>query len=153
MLTELYSPPGSSVHGIFQSRILEWVAISFSRGSPGPRNWTLALCTAGRLCQLECVALFLLQGIFPTHGLKTLMLVKQRSTQERWVCFHKSLFKAQHNMWTAMPKWLLNYAECSAIHLLFIFPKMARLIKVSAAESDNDYWSYFLLTGGILLML
>ena len=26
------SPPGSSVHGIFQARILEWVAISFSRG-------------------------------------------------------------------------------------------------------------------------
>ena len=28
-----YSPPGSSVHGISQARILEWVAISFSRGS------------------------------------------------------------------------------------------------------------------------
>ena len=28
------SPPGSSVHGIFQARVLEWVAISFSRGSP-----------------------------------------------------------------------------------------------------------------------
>ena len=27
------SPPGSSVHGIFQARILEWVAVSFSRGS------------------------------------------------------------------------------------------------------------------------
>ena len=27
------SPPGSSVHGIFQTTILEWVAISFSRGS------------------------------------------------------------------------------------------------------------------------
>ena len=30
------SPPGSSVHGIFQARILEWVAIPFSRGSPYP---------------------------------------------------------------------------------------------------------------------
>ena len=28
-----YSPPGSSVHGISQARILEWVAVSFSRGS------------------------------------------------------------------------------------------------------------------------
>ena len=27
------SPPGSSIHGIFQARVLEWVAISFSRGS------------------------------------------------------------------------------------------------------------------------
>ena len=30
----------SSVHGIFQSRILEWVAISYSRGSSWPRDWT-----------------------------------------------------------------------------------------------------------------
>ena len=30
------SPPGSSVHGIFQARILEWVAISFSKGSSTP---------------------------------------------------------------------------------------------------------------------
>ena len=33
------SPPGSSVHGIFQARILEWVAISYSRGSFPTRNW------------------------------------------------------------------------------------------------------------------
>ena len=30
------SLPGFSVHGIFQARVLEWVAISFSRGSPNP---------------------------------------------------------------------------------------------------------------------
>ena len=32
-----YSPPGSSIHGIFQARILEWVAIFFSRDLPHPR--------------------------------------------------------------------------------------------------------------------
>ena len=35
-----YSLPGSSVHGIFQARILEWDAISSSRGSSQPRDWT-----------------------------------------------------------------------------------------------------------------
>ena len=35
-----YSPPGSSVHGILQARILEWVAISFSRGSFQSRDQT-----------------------------------------------------------------------------------------------------------------
>ena len=35
-----YSLPGSSVHGILQARILEWVAILFSRGSSQPRVWT-----------------------------------------------------------------------------------------------------------------
>ena len=35
-----YKPPGSSVYGILQVRILEWVAISFSRGSSRPRDQT-----------------------------------------------------------------------------------------------------------------
>ena len=42
------SPPSSSVHGIFQARILEWVAISFSRGSFRPRDWTQVSHIAGR---------------------------------------------------------------------------------------------------------
>ena len=42
------SPPGSSVHEIFQARVLEWVAISLSRGSSQPRDWTQVSCTVGR---------------------------------------------------------------------------------------------------------
>ena len=42
------SPPGFSVHGILQARILEWVAIPFSRGSSRPRDQTQVYCTAGR---------------------------------------------------------------------------------------------------------
>ena len=44
-----FSPPGSSVHGILQARILEWAAIPFSRGCSWPRDWTLVSCVAGRL--------------------------------------------------------------------------------------------------------
>ena len=42
------SLPGSSVHGIFQARILEWVAISFSRRSSRLRDWTWVFCIVGR---------------------------------------------------------------------------------------------------------
>ena len=42
------SPPGSSVHGILQARILEWVAIPFSKRSSRPRDQTQVSCTAGR---------------------------------------------------------------------------------------------------------
>ena len=42
------SPPGSSVHGIFQAWILEWGAISFSRGSSRPRDGTWVSCIVGR---------------------------------------------------------------------------------------------------------
>ena len=37
------NPPGCSVHGIFQARIQDWVAISSSRGSSQPRDWNLHL--------------------------------------------------------------------------------------------------------------
>ena len=42
------SLPGSSLHGILQARILEWVAISFSRGSSQLRDRTQVSCIAGR---------------------------------------------------------------------------------------------------------
>ena len=57
------SPPGSSIHGIFQASILEWVAISCSRISSWPRDWTrhlhllrwhadsLPLCHLGNPCR------------------------------------------------------------------------------------------------------
>ena len=42
------SSPGSSVHGIFQARVLEWVVISFSRGSSQPRDLTWFSRIVGR---------------------------------------------------------------------------------------------------------
>ena len=42
------SLPGFSVHGIFQARVLEWVAISFSKGSSRPRDRTQVSCIVGR---------------------------------------------------------------------------------------------------------
>ena len=43
-----YSLPGSSLHGILQARVLEWVAISFSRGSSLPRDRTQVSRIPGR---------------------------------------------------------------------------------------------------------
>ena len=47
------SLPGSSVHGILQARTVEWVAIPFFRGSPGPRDKTHVSCIAGGLFTTE----------------------------------------------------------------------------------------------------
>ena len=41
-------PPGFSLHGILQARILEWVAMAFSRASSWPRDQNQVSCTAGR---------------------------------------------------------------------------------------------------------
>ena len=50
------SPPSSSLHGIFQARILEWVAIPYSRGSSQPRAQTQISCISciGRQMLYHC---------------------------------------------------------------------------------------------------
>ena len=48
-----YSPPGSSVHGILQARILQGVAISSFRGYSQPRDQNQVCCTAGRFFTTE----------------------------------------------------------------------------------------------------
>ena len=71
-----YSPAGSSVRGILQTKILEWVAMPSSRGSSQPRDWTQVFRITGKLF-ISWVArepkntvvgsLSLLLGIFPTQ--------------------------------------------------------------------------------------
>ena len=53
------SLPSSLVHGIFQARVLEWVAMSVSRGSSRPRNRTRVSCNVGRrfTVQVTCCSL------------------------------------------------------------------------------------------------
>ena len=49
--------PGSSAHGIFQVRVLDWVAISSSRRSSGPQDWTQVSCVSciGRRVLYHCI--------------------------------------------------------------------------------------------------
>ena len=56
-----YSPPCSSVQRIFQAKILEWVAISISKGFPRPRDQTCISCI-GRQTLFHCI---IWDGVFP----------------------------------------------------------------------------------------
>ena len=62
-----WSLPGSSVHGILQARILELVAIPFSRESSWPRGWTWVSCIAGRFFTIWATREALLLGINQTE--------------------------------------------------------------------------------------
>ena len=79
------SPPGSSVRGIFQARILKWVAIPFSRGSSWSRDWTLVSCTTRRfftiwatreaftwVCVCVCVYIHTYLSFLGNSGVKNL---------------------------------------------------------------------------------
>ena len=59
------SPPGSSVHGILQARILEWVAISYNRGSSQLRDWTQdsPISCIGRRILHHCATLEAVQPV------------------------------------------------------------------------------------------
>ena len=59
-----YSLPGSSVHGISQARILEWVAISFSRGSSQTRDQTWFFCLAGEFFSAEPLEMLVIITVF-----------------------------------------------------------------------------------------
>ena len=80
------SLPRSSVHGIFQAQILEWVAISFSRGSSRPpRDWTCFSCISciGRwilyqLHHLLCVCVYICMYTVYTHTMAYYSVVKKR---------------------------------------------------------------------------
>ena len=57
------SLPGSSVHGILQARILEWVAMPSSSGSFWPRDWTQVSCITGRFFSAEPLGKSIFYGI------------------------------------------------------------------------------------------
>ena len=97
------SPPGSSVHGISQARILQQVAISFSRGSSQPRYRTHVSCTAGGVFTTEppgklyflgpALYFYFLEGEAPgnfdsrhLHSLCLLKVKPRRSDSERLEC-------------------------------------------------------------------
>ena len=72
-----WRPPGSSVHGILQARILEWVGIPFSRRSSWPKDWTQVSHSTGRFftfwatreAQSESVSHSVLSNSLWPHGL------------------------------------------------------------------------------------
>ena len=78
-----YSPLGSSLHAILQARILEWVAMPFSRGYSWPRHWTCAfeLWCWRRIRRVPWTARrsnpSILKEMSPEYSLKELMLKLQ----------------------------------------------------------------------------
>ena len=85
------SLPGSSVHGIFQARVLEWVAISFSRGSSQPRDQTQVSCIIGRCFTVSATREVIPYLLFPVRSLHfflTTLLTEQSRVISRFIPTH-----------------------------------------------------------------
>ena len=90
------SPPGSSIHGILQARILGWVAISSSRGSSPPRDWTQVSRIVGR-----CFTLWATREA--KVKVKSLSRVWLFAT--RWTAAHQALSMgfSRQEYWNGLP--------------------------------------------------
>ena len=71
------NPSGSSVHRIFQARILEWIAISFSRGSSQPRDGTRVSHTVGRF--------FTIWATRETHNRNTILSPSNLTSEYQYI--------------------------------------------------------------------
>ena len=86
-----WSPPGSSVHGILQARILEWAAVPSSRGSSRPRDGTQVSCIAGGFITTEPAGKPLLRNKYIRLDSSILSADLRSSDKCRRLCDH------QHN--------------------------------------------------------
>ena len=103
-----YSLPGSSVHEILQAKVLEWVAIPFSRRSSQPRDWTWVSCIAGRFLTTEppcnyikLIAYFIILGKSDVTSKCKFLYLAQEAIR---------LFSARIDFIGAL--WQVNFANC-----------------------------------------
>ena len=98
-----HGPPGSSVHGILQARILEWIAIPFCRGSSQPRDRTWVSHTADkcltiwatranwRLARWKAIKLSAQAGILPDPKATLTVLPGARSTGRQGILSERKM--------------------------------------------------------------
>ena len=120
-----YSPPGTPVHGILQARILEWVAISFSRGSFQPWDRT----------DISCISLRWQADSLPwSHeGSPTPILATINLLSVMWVvcCCLDSTYKWGHTLFLFI--WLISLSVTASRLLRFPWPCRSLLIECGPA--------------------
>ena len=125
------SLPGFSVHAILQARILEWVTISFSRGSSQPRDWTWVPHIGGRCFNLwatreDNISISLSKESHTTFSQRKGVLEKKnqalnlvKTENELWGTSEKSL-----TLTPFFPLWFMIYCIMNEIHcasLIFLW--------------------------------
>ena len=120
------SPPGSSVHGILQARILEWVAIPFFRGSSWPRNRTqgsnpgLLHCKQILYC-LSCQGKLGLNWVSAKPGTVSLDLFLQ-GYKDFIQPSHEEINLVCEERWKEKKKWFhsLHSRHCGSLEEFFL---------------------------------
>ena len=116
------SPPGSSVHGTLQARILEWVANLFSRGSPWPRDLTRSLAlqadslpyeAPGKPYHIICSPLYRRRFVdFTVFTLSSFYTLLIEFSRTEFLSFGTVTFGMGNSLWWG--KTVLCLVKCSA---------------------------------------
>ena len=135
------SPWGSFVYGILQARILERVAIPFSRGTSWPRDWTCISCIAGRFFTVWVTVVFLGgsagEGNGNTHQyscLKNSMDRGARWTYSPWDCrVRHVLARARahthtHTHTHTVRLWPLSWKNCSSLPVHYLYLELEKVV-------------------------
>ena len=129
------SPPGSSVHGILQAGILQWVAIPFSRGSSPSRGWTWVSHIAGRFFTIWATN---------ASGIETRLKSFKRGQQLCWCLSSPTLTNLGHETAFQLPRM-------AALHLRVLPGTMAishfatnvtdwKCGELRALKNSHDHW-------------
>ena len=111
-------PPGSSVHGILQARILEWVAFPFSRGSSQPRDQTQVSCIAGGFFTIWATRKVQFKNTWTyIHALWMYLSCQQQNLQSK-LCTFEIITKIIHFKFIYFFKFLIFYLK---IHMKYQF--------------------------------
>ena len=96
-------PPGSSVHEVSQARVLEWVAVAFSRGSSWSRDQTQVSYLAGRFFTTESPGTPIIQESFPER--------KELNSRSKGDTIYKRKNKINIERFYLLKIWRNNYSE------------------------------------------
>ena len=142
------SPPGSSVHGILQARIMKWVAMPSSRGSFRPMDWT-------HISHVSCISRRVLYTSTTWEALLLLLLrrfsrVRLCATPE--TAAHQALLSlgfSRQEHWSGLPsppmhgseRWKVKVKSLSCVRLLATPWTAAHQVSLSMGFSRQEYWS------------
>ena len=120
---------GSSVHGIFQARVLEWVAVSFSTGSSQPRDRTQVSRIAGRHFTVWAT----MEVLFPQKIYWVTSSWKELCEEQRWTNYRKQTIKI---LTKATPKPTTSHALF--LKAVYVFLNMNKLTCMYCLQYTAD---------------
>ena len=135
------SPPGSCVHGILQARILEWVAISFSRGSSWPRDWIwVSLITSDLIYQIYH------ENNHSVQFSSFQSLSRIRLFETPWIIAYQASLSIT-NSWSLPKPMSIKLVMPSSLCCPLLLPSIPPSIRVFSNESTlcmrwPKYWSF-----------